>query len=95
MHIIMKSEFANVVVVRSLQHLENSINTFEEELDDGDPLNKLTESSCINTEKAEQTLADKEHAVVKKNPFLSISIRAKIEIQICMTSGRLRSLNRK
>ena len=89
----MKSEFANVVVVRSLQHLENSINTFEEELDDGVQLNKLTESSCINTGKAEQTLADKEHAVDKKNPFLSI--RAKIEIQICMTSGGLRSLNRK
>lgn len=82
MQIIMTSEFASNVVVSSLQRLENSINTFEEELDDGVELNKLTESSCIKTEK-----------ILITNPFLSIG--AKTEIQISMTSGGLRSLNRK
>ncbi len=69
MQIMMTSEFASVVVIRSLQHLENSINTFEEELDDSVELNKLRESSCIKTEKAVQTVADKEHAVTDKEHF--------------------------
>ncbi len=50
LQIIMTTEYVNHAVITSLQYLENSINTFQDEVEDGVELKKITESSCMKTD---------------------------------------------